>query len=1244
MTVEIALSDPNAAYDAARQAHDARDWPRAATLWQQLRTVRPDHPLGYTDGTIALREIGDLVSAEAVIAEGLIRCPEFHGCYMVWADLAMRRRDWPEATIRWAEARRRFPKDGQGYVHGAHALQQLGRMDDADRVLEQGRAAIPNDPWVLATWGYFAQHHRDTEEALRRFEIVRRQVPHHPAGYVSAAITLRDRQRYQEAEAILAGALLRFPNDASPAIDFASIAQARGDRDEAIDRWRVVRERYPDHPAGYTHAMAALRTAGRGEEAEALLASALERFPNNPHLYFEHAWAAHGRGDRAEVARRWAVARERFPGELVPYVEHARALLALDRRVEADATIDEGRRRFPADLGVAVAWADLAMRRRDWPEAAARWQTVRTLFPNDAHAVTECGRALLDAGRPDDADALLGDAAARFSDHAGIARAWADVAMRRHLWAEAVSRWAIVRERFPDRADGFAEGARALRMAGRTEEAEQLLDAASERFPAEASIRFAWAELASARGDWIEAHRRWDAVRARFPHESRAWNECANALTNGGRTDEADAVLREALAVVSGNLEIVFNWALHAARFLAPAEAAERWRQMRETFPDQTTGYTFGAHTLQDGGRTSDAEALIAIAAARFPNNPDVSRNAAEIAAKRGDFGIAADRFAAAVRDNPNDVATRRRWIEVLDALQRFEEVRDVLTSALDMWPGERVFLDRLIRLDIKTGRLQAAFARWRSVTEQPELAGDLGFDLAWALYCAEGPADIARATLLYLLRQPDSGSRDWLPKLAGMVQARGPKPDLFHDARRIVAESADSPSDPATMDVLRCALLLEYSDADIIRFLRDYVGKGRAALTAHLFCQNYWKAKPGAFGRFVSVFERYLAAKLDDPSWIRPDNATEMLGYLNFAAVHSDDAYARLVGVLRGRLDLAAMQSLGLPTIGGVVGTIALSARIDPLPAPGVHSERRLRIAVCVSGQLRGYRQAVPTWSALALGQHDVSYYVHVWKGIGRNWERLWGFARPNPALFGMLQGPNGLPFLRERFPLLAAAAEARAIDSESADTVTLREIFRTDHVQIENDDRDMFRNKVNLWKMPYMVEQAHKLARSEGREFDLMIRMRPDRTFEPGPVPDWHAVHAYSRARRVVFTDMPYMFTERQTWMGDQYAAGTQDVMDVYSHLHSDMETYTRTGSFPPDVPEHIRPHTNLFFTCFYRGVLGRPMPGVSFGPLLDRAMLTVADVYRSVRDDVSGRPMDDLDRQMIAACEAAMVQSNQ
>lgn len=45
----------------------------------------------------------------------------------------------------------------------------------------------------------------------------------------------------------------------------------------------------------------------------------------------------------------------------------------------------------------------------------------------------------------------------------------------------------------------------------------------------------------------------------------------------------------------------------------------------------------------------------------------------------------------------------------------------------------------------------------------------------------------------------------------------------------------------------------------------------------------------------------------------------------------------------------------------------------------------RRLKVAVCVSGQLRGYRQALATWRRAFLPMIDATLFIHSWRSVGR-------------------------------------------------------------------------------------------------------------------------------------------------------------------------------------------------------------------------------------------------------------------
>jgi predicted Zn-dependent protease len=139
--------------------------------------------------------------------------------------------------------------------------------------------------------------------------------------------------------------------------------------------------------------------------------------------------------------------------------------------------------RFPRDPWMAVQHGWVAMRRKDWPDAIARWDFVRRHFPSQLQGYVDGGAALREAGLLDDADLVLRNGMTLFPGEPWLAIHYAWVAHFRADWEDAARRWEDVRTRFPEVTIGYLEGARALTLAGRSEEAAQLLAAAAAKFP-----------------------------------------------------------------------------------------------------------------------------------------------------------------------------------------------------------------------------------------------------------------------------------------------------------------------------------------------------------------------------------------------------------------------------------------------------------------------------------------------------------------------------------------------------------------------------------------------------------------------------------------------------------------------------------------------------------------------------------------------------------------------------------------
>jgi tetratricopeptide (TPR) repeat protein len=167
-----------------------------------------------------------------------------------------------------------------------------------------------------------------------------------------------------------------------------------------------------------------------------------------------------------------------------------------------------GEGRAPPSADEIRARARLAMRNRDWSQAWQCWNDLRARIPDDAEALAACGDALRELGRLDEAEAMLGAAAERFTDR-NIALAYARIASARQDWGAAALRWRSLIALFPEHFWGYLRGSAALRAIGRSDEADGMLSELEARLAAtpaakltEESRRELTLEIAKARSDW----------------------------------------------------------------------------------------------------------------------------------------------------------------------------------------------------------------------------------------------------------------------------------------------------------------------------------------------------------------------------------------------------------------------------------------------------------------------------------------------------------------------------------------------------------------------------------------------------------------------------------------------------------------------------------------------------------------------------------------------------------------------
>jgi tetratricopeptide (TPR) repeat protein len=158
---------------------------------------------------------------------------------------------------------------------------------------------------------------------------------------------------------------------------------------------------------------------------------------------------------------------------------------------------------------------------QQWLEAARCWEIYRERFSTSSEGFTLGSYALIELGRFYEADALLEPALERFP-FAEVFSNYALVAHHRHDWREALARWELFRERFPEYRIGFSLQSVALCELGRFAEADSLILAGLELHPDDEELLENYARVAQRQEAFDEARRRWEKLQRIHPENQAA--------------------------------------------------------------------------------------------------------------------------------------------------------------------------------------------------------------------------------------------------------------------------------------------------------------------------------------------------------------------------------------------------------------------------------------------------------------------------------------------------------------------------------------------------------------------------------------------------------------------------------------------------------------------------------------------------------------------------------------------------
>ena len=208
----------------------------------------------------------------------------------------------------------------RAFVDAGTAMRRCARFAEADRMLERGLGAFPDDPTLLYEHALCAHDGGRYPVAVERWEKALRFAaglsPDRAAMCrCGLAANLRVLGQLDRARAVIGEARRLYPHDLVALSEAAQIAEVGAELDEALALWRTALAT-PDPPVEWVQGeIAVLVRLGRLDEAERALALGRSRFKQLPGLVGAEASSPSARGDWARAVESWTAYVAYFPND-----------------------------------------------------------------------------------------------------------------------------------------------------------------------------------------------------------------------------------------------------------------------------------------------------------------------------------------------------------------------------------------------------------------------------------------------------------------------------------------------------------------------------------------------------------------------------------------------------------------------------------------------------------------------------------------------------------------------------------------------------------------------------------------------------------------------------------------------------------------------------------------------------------------------------------------------------------------
>ncbi|MGL6338266.1 MAG: hypothetical protein ACRC80_03910, partial [Waterburya sp.] len=304
-----------------------------------------------------------------------------------------------------------------------------------------------------------------------------------------------------------------------------------------------------------------------------------------------------------------------------------------------------------------------------------------------------------------------------------------------------------------------------------------------------------------------------------------------------------------------------------------------------------------------------------------------------------------------------------------------------------------------------------------------------------------------------------------------------------------------------------------------------------------------------------------------------------------------------------------------------------------DTKPTYKEKGRDNLKVALCISGQLRGYEKAFQSWQEHIIERLNPDIFVHTWTDIGFKQPAI---SHAHRIIDGSFLSAYKKVLLQQYSPSKIAhinfsedyPAFKKLLDSKNRDCTLqeLNQLYQTQNIAIEDDREAPFTEKDNQMKMLYKVEACDRLHKNSG-VYDLVIRIRPDLEIKSFSRDWWDIYQQCYECDRVFINRIK---GSSIISAGDVFAVGTEAAISWYASLNELVDFYS---SHKIAKAANYVVHKTLFWHIWYGGF---SIASLNLDDDLLTPTLASEEIYRALSQDINLSTAKDYEVGMLRALE--------